>query len=161
MLGQCASLPCLAVRTMIKEPAEQDEPWTFPSKNAPLRMPSTLDTAGDPTDADAFSGVHLINALCDTGFFLNQSKGFSRLRYPSHRSSPKAKHQTKPGISHPPSRLYRSDLRRRAPCEYQALDRLARSPRCVASYPLAVRRTRALPKAPSRFLRAIDTLPLS
>jgi hypothetical protein len=44
------------------------------------------------------------------------------------------------------------------PCKYRALHLLACSPHCVASHPLAVRQSSALPPASSRSHLAMDTL---
>jgi hypothetical protein len=61
-------------------------------------------------------------------------------------------------MTHPPSRLCLSDLRRAVPCKYWALAILAALPRHVASYPLPVRQASALPSASSRFAVTRDTL---
>lgn len=66
--------------------------------------------------------------------------------------------QISPGITHPPSRLCLSDLRRSLPYKYWALMIMAISPGCVASYPLPVRQASALLSASSRFAVARDTL---
>src|SRR5271170_137604 len=66
--------------------------------------------------------------------------------------------QISPGITHPPSRLCLSDLRRSVPCKYWALVTFDTSPRYAASYPLPVRQASALPAASSRFAVARDTL---
>ena len=52
---------------------------------------------------------------------------------PHDAGSPKANHQTSPGITHSPSRLCLSDLRHGAPCKYRALQILACSPNRAAS----------------------------
>jgi len=39
---------------------------------------------------------------------------------PLDAGSPKANRQTSPGITHPPSRLYLSDIRHDIPCKYRA-----------------------------------------
>jgi len=69
--------------------------------------------------------------------------------------------QISPGIAHPPSRLCLSDLRRIVLCKYRALQKLACSPQCVASYPLPVRQASALPRASFRFAVTHDTLAVS
>ncbi len=61
-------------------------------------------------------------------------------------------------MAHAPSRLCLSDLRRSVPCKYRALQILACSPHCHASYPLPVRQASALPSASFRFAVARDTL---
>src|SRR5690606_5655447 len=61
-------------------------------------------------------------------------------------------------MTHPPSRLCPSDLRRIVPCKYWALTILAASPRYAAFYPLRVPRTSALPAASFRSHLAVDTL---
>jgi hypothetical protein len=66
--------------------------------------------------------------------------------------------QISPGMTHPPSRLCLSDIRRSVPCKYWALVISATSPRYAASYPLPVRQASALPSASSRFAVARDTL---
>jgi hypothetical protein len=48
-------------------------------------------------------------------------------------ASSRAEHQISPGMTHPPSRLCLSDLRRIVPCMYRALHFFACSPRCSAS----------------------------
>ena len=48
-------------------------------------------------------------------------------------SSPQANRQISPGITHSPSRLCWSDLRRSLPCKNRASQRFAGSPRCPAS----------------------------
>jgi hypothetical protein len=63
-----------------------------------------------------------------------------------------------PGITHPPSRLYLSDLRHSVPCKLRALTIFAALPRWAASYPLPVRQASALPPASSRFAVTRDTL---
>ena len=42
-------------------------------------------------------------------------------------------------MTHPPSRLYLSDIHHSVPCKFRALTIMAASPRCDASYPLPVR----------------------
>ena len=66
--------------------------------------------------------------------------------------------QISPGMTHPPSRLYLSDLRRCVPYKFRALTIVAASPHNVASYPLPVRQASALPQASSRFAVTHDTL---
>jgi hypothetical protein len=66
--------------------------------------------------------------------------------------------QISPGMTHPPSRLCLSDLRRSVPCKYWALVIMATSPRYAASHPLPVRQASALPSASFRFAVARDTL---
>jgi hypothetical protein len=66
--------------------------------------------------------------------------------------------QISSGITHPPSRLCLSDLRRCVPYKFWALTILAASPHNVASYPLPVRQASALPQASSRFAVTHDTL---
>ena len=61
-------------------------------------------------------------------------------------------------MTHPPSRLYLSDIRHSVPCKFRALTILVASPRCNASYPLPVRQASALPSASSRFAVTRDTL---
>lgn len=63
-----------------------------------------------------------------------------------------------PGMTHPPSRLYLSDIRHSVPCKFRALTIMAALPRCAASYPLPVRQASALPSASSRFAVTHDTL---
>jgi hypothetical protein len=66
--------------------------------------------------------------------------------------------QISPGITHPPSRLCLSDLRRSLLYKYRALMIMDISPGYVASYPLPVRQASALPSASSRFAVARETL---
>ena len=66
--------------------------------------------------------------------------------------------QISPGMTHPPSRLCLSDLRRCVPYKYRALTIMAASPHNVASYPLPVRQASALPSASFRFAVTHDTL---
>ena len=66
--------------------------------------------------------------------------------------------QISPGITHPPSRLCLSDLRRSLLYKYWALMILDISPGYVASYPLPVRQASALPSASSRFPVTRNTL---
>jgi hypothetical protein len=66
--------------------------------------------------------------------------------------------QISPGMTHSPSRLSPSDLRRSVPCKNWALQKLACSPPLCRLYPLPVRRASALPTASSRFHLAMDTL---
>ena len=66
--------------------------------------------------------------------------------------------QISPGMTHPPSRLCLSDLRRIVLCKYRALQITDCSPRCVASYPLPVRQASALPSASFRFAVTRNTL---
>jgi len=66
--------------------------------------------------------------------------------------------QISPGMTHLPSRLCLSDLRRSVPYKFRALMIWDISPRYVASYPLPVRQTSALPSASFRFAVAHDTL---
>ena len=69
---------------------------------------------------------------------------------PHDVSSTMAAAQISPGMTHPPSRLGPSDIRRVLPCKYRALTILAVSPEHDASYPLPVRRASALPSASFR-----------
>lgn len=69
-----------------------------------------------------------------------------------------ARMQISLGITHPPSRLCLSDLRRCVPYKFWALAILAASPHNVASYPLPVRQASALPSASSRFPVTQNTL---
>jgi len=48
-------------------------------------------------------------------------------------SSTQAERQISPGMTHSPSRLCLSDLRRNVPCKNRASQRLACSPHCAAS----------------------------
>jgi hypothetical protein len=66
--------------------------------------------------------------------------------------------QISPGMTHPPSRLYLSDLRHSIPCKFRALTIMAALPHRDASYPLPVRQASALPSASSRFAVTCDTL---
>ena len=66
--------------------------------------------------------------------------------------------QISPSMTHPPSRLYLSDIRHGVPCKFRALTIYAALPRRAASYPLPVRQASALPSASSRFAVARDTL---
>jgi len=78
---------------------------------------------------------------------------------PLDAGSPLGQHsQISPGMTHPPSRLCLSDIRRCVPCKYRALTITAVSPRNAASYPLPVRQASALPSASFRFAVARDTL---
>jgi hypothetical protein len=77
---------------------------------------------------------------------------------PLDAGSPRANRQTSPGITHSPSRLCLSDIRHGVPCKYWALRLLACSSNCVASYPLAVRQSSALPIASSGSHLTIGTL---
>jgi len=77
---------------------------------------------------------------------------------PRDVSSTVAAVQISPGMTHPPSRLCLSDIRRIVLCKYRALALLAALPRCVASYPLPVRQASALPRASFRFAVTRDTL---
>src|SRR5450759_78667 len=61
-------------------------------------------------------------------------------------------------MTHPPSRLYLSDLRRSVLYKFRASTIFAASPRRNASYPLPVRQASALPSASSRFAVTRDTL---
>ena len=63
-----------------------------------------------------------------------------------------------PGMTHPPSRLYLSDIHHSVPCKFRALTIMAASPSCDASYPLPVRQASALPSASSRCAVTRDTL---
>src|ERR1700758_2464916 len=95
--------------------------------------------------AQASASMTRIEICCPTPVF--HVWAFSRLRNlhmpaadfwrlipaPRDDGSPKANHQISPGITHSPSRLSLSDLRRSVPCKYWALHLLACSPRCVAS----------------------------
>ncbi|SHO50080.1 hypothetical protein SAMN02745220_03238, partial [Desulfopila aestuarii DSM 18488] len=63
-----------------------------------------------------------------------------------------------PGITHPPSRLCLSDLRCTVPCKFWALQIVACSPQCNASYPLPVRQASVLPSASFRFPVTRNTL---
>ena len=54
---------------------------------------------------------------------------------PRDVSSTEADRQISPGITHSPSRLYLSDLRRSLPCKHWASQGFACSPRCLASIP--------------------------
>jgi hypothetical protein len=82
----------------------------------------------------------------------------TRIPAPHDASSTMAPVRISPGMTHPPSRLYLSDLRHSVPCKFRALTILAASPRCNASYPLPVRQASALPSASSRFAVTRDTL---
>lgn len=78
-----------------------------------------------------------------------------------HLSMPialRADRQISPGMTHSPSRLCPSDLRRGVPYKYRALHLFACLPHRVASYPLRVPRTSALPAASFRSHLAMDTL---
>lgn len=77
---------------------------------------------------------------------------------PLGATSTQADRQISPGMTHPPSRLCPSDLRRIVPCKYWALTILAASPRYAAFYPLRVPRTSALPAASFRSHLAVGTL---
>ena len=66
--------------------------------------------------------------------------------------------QISPGMTHPPSRLYLSDIRRSVLYKFRASAILAALPRYNASHPLPVRQASALPSASSRFAVARDTL---
>ena len=66
--------------------------------------------------------------------------------------------QISPGMTHLPSRLCLSDLRRSVPYKFWALMISDISPRYAASYPLSVRQASALPSASFRFTVARDTL---
>ena len=55
------------------------------------------------------------------------------LATPLDVASSRAEHQISPGMTHPPSRVCLSDLRRIVPCMYRALHFFACSPRCSAS----------------------------
>ncbi len=66
--------------------------------------------------------------------------------------------QISPGMTHLPSRLCLSDLRRSVPYKFRALMISDISPRYTASYPLPVRQASALPSASSRFAVTRDTL---
>jgi hypothetical protein len=80
------------------------------------------------------------------------------LSMPVALRSPSAPLQISPGMTHPPSRLYLSDIHRSVPCKFRALTILAVLPRRAASYPLPVRQASALPSASSRFAVTCDTL---
>ena len=60
----------------------------------------------------------------------------TRIPTPHDVSSTMAPVRISPGMTHPPSRLYLSDIRHSVPCKFRALTILAASPRCNASYPL-------------------------
>ena len=66
--------------------------------------------------------------------------------------------QVSPGMTHSPSRLCLSDLRRSLPYKYRALTIMDALPGYAASYPLPVRQASALPSASFRFAVAHDTL---
>lgn len=66
--------------------------------------------------------------------------------------------QISPGMTHLPSRLCLSDLRRCVPCKYWALQITDCLPHNVASYPLPVRQASALPPASFRLAVARETL---
>jgi len=74
------------------------------------------------------------------------------------RRLPSALMQISPGMTHPPSRLCLSDIRRSVLCRFWALTIFAASPRYNASYPLPVRQASALPSASSRSAVAHGTL---
>lgn len=74
------------------------------------------------------------------------------------RRLPSAPVQISPGIAHPPSRLYLSDIRHGVPYKFRASQISACSPRRAASYPLPVRQASALPSASFRFPVARNTL---
>ena len=61
-------------------------------------------------------------------------------------------------MTHPPSRLCLSDIRRGVPCKFRASTIYAALPRRAASYPLPVRQAGVLPSASSRFAVTHDTL---
>gem|GEM_PF-6527767 len=82
----------------------------------------------------------------------------TRIPTPHDVSSTVAHVRISPGMTHPPSRLYLSDIRRSVPCKFRALTILAALPRCDASYPLPVRQASALPSASSRFAVTRGTL---
>ena len=82
----------------------------------------------------------------------------TRIPTPHDVSSTMAPVRISPGMTHPPSRLYLSDIRHSVPCKFRALTILAASPRCNASYPLPVHQASALPSASSRFAVTRDTL---
>lgn len=80
----------------------------------------------------------------------------------SRRRLPLRAHaQTPEGIAHRPSRLCLSDLRRTVACKYRALVNWTTSPRCVASYPLPVRRASALPSGCLQTRSRLRNLPLA
>ena len=81
-------------------------------------------------------------------------------RIPTSRNagSTRARVRISPGMTHPPSRLYLSDLRHGVPCKFRALTIMAALPSRAASYPLPVRQASALPSASSRFAVTRDTL---
>ena len=82
----------------------------------------------------------------------------TRIPTPHDVSSTMAPVRISPGMTHPSSRLYLSDIRHSVPCKFRALTILVASPRCNASYPLPVRQASALPSASSRFAVTRDTL---
>src|SRR5450830_242459 len=61
-------------------------------------------------------------------------------------------------MTHPPSRLYLSDLRRSVLYKFRTSAIFAALPRCNASYPLPVRQASALPLASFRFAITRDIL---
>ncbi len=69
-----------------------------------------------------------------------------------------ARGEISPGMTHLPSRLCLSDIRRVVPCKYWALAFMAASPRHVASYPLLVHQASVLPRA--SFRRPVTRSPL-
>lgn len=82
----------------------------------------------------------------------------TRIPTPHAVSSTKAPVRISPGRTHPPSRVYLSDLHHSVPCTFRALTICAALPRCNASYPLPVRQARDLPSASSRFAVTHNTL---
>ena len=75
---------------------------------------------------------------------------YTGLREPLGPRSTAAPVQISPGIAHPLSRLYASDIRHRVPYTYRALHLFACSPHSARLYPLPVRRASALPPASFR-----------
>ncbi len=81
----------------------------------------------------------------------------TRFPTPHDVSSTVAPVRISPGMTHLPSRLCLSDLRRSVPYKFWALMISDISPRYAASYPLSVRQASALPSASFRFTVARDT----
>src|SRR5512145_1729852 len=106
-----------------------------------------------PTRVHPCSALHPVPAAT-----MASADFLTRIPTPPDVSSTMAPVRISPGMTHPPSRLYLSDLRHSAPCKFRALTIMAASPRCAASYPLPVRQASALPSASSRFAVTRNTL---
>jgi nicotinamidase-related amidase len=135
--------------------------WRGPRDFRPLSPSQALSRGFCPTsqrDSPLSARDRFGPSLCLRRTTMASADFWQFFLAPLDASSPKANCQISPGIARSPSRLYLSDIRHSVPCKYWALRRLARSPRCAASYPLPVRQASALPTASSRFRLATDTL---